>query len=120
MDFFKTTCISIIINTGGINWQKCIYLQYICLMYRIKEIVKNQGLTLRELAKKIEVAPNTLSRIINGENTTVDMLQKIASGLEVDIKDLFSGSSHTVQLILNNELKTFGSLEEFKRYVVRM
>ncbi|MCB0374918.1 MAG: helix-turn-helix transcriptional regulator [Sinomicrobium sp.] len=89
-------------------------------MYRIKEITKQQNLTLKKLAKKIDVAPNTLSRINNGENTTVDMLQKIANGLGVEIKDLFSGTSETIRLIVNDELKVFQSLDEFKSYVERM
>ncbi len=89
-------------------------------MYRIKEIAKRQNLTLKELAQQIGVAPNTLSRIINGENTTVDMLQKIANGLGVEIKDLFSGTSKTIQLIINDELKVFQSLDEFKSYVEQM
>ncbi len=89
-------------------------------MHRIKEIAKRQNLTLKELAQQIGVAPNTLSRIINGENTTVDMLQKIANGLGVEIKDLFSGTSKTIQLIINDELKVFQNLDEFKSYVEQM
>lgn len=58
-------------------------------MYTIKEIAKAQNVTLKELAQKIEMSPNTLSRIINGENTTVETLQRIAEVLKVGLRELF-------------------------------
>lgn len=86
-------------------------------MYRIKEIAKNQHTTLREIAEEINVAPNTLSRILKGENTTVEMLQKIASVLNVSIKDLFENSNKISYLIVNNELKTFEGIQDLKAFV---
>ncbi|MFX0555816.1 helix-turn-helix domain-containing protein [Maribacter sp. CXY002] len=58
-------------------------------MYTIKEIAKAQNITLKDLAQQINVAPNTLSRIINGENTTVETLLRIAKVLNVDLRELF-------------------------------
>lgn len=88
-------------------------------MYRIKRIAKKQRTTLKDVANRIGVAPNTLSRIINGENTTVDTLLKIAEVLNVDIKDLFQSSkdTDTIHLIVNNKLHTFYSGSELKKFV---
>lgn len=89
------------------------------IMYRIKEIAKKQRITLREIAFKINLAPNTLSRIINGENTTIDTLLKIAHVLDVDVKDLFQSSkdTDTIYLIVNNKLHTFTGGSELKKFV---
>ncbi len=84
-------------------------------MLRIKEVIKSKGMTSQEVAEKMGISPPALSRALNG-NTTIDTLQKIADALEVDIADFFVKSSDNIQLIINNELHTFYSIEEFKRY----
>ena len=58
-------------------------------MLRIKEICKEKGLTVSDVAQKLGILQPSLSRIINGYNTTTDTLQKIADVLEVQIPDLF-------------------------------
>jgi len=58
-------------------------------MLRVKEIAKEKGLSIADVAKKIGVQPPALSRIINGSNTTTDSLQKIAEALGVSISELF-------------------------------
>ena len=55
---------------------------------RIKEVIKEKGLTVKEVAEKMGIQPPSLSRAIN-ENTTVDMLNKIAAALNVPITELF-------------------------------
>ena len=57
-------------------------------MLRIKEIIKEKGLTVKEVAEKMGIQPPSLSRAIN-ENTTVEMLNRIAIALEVPISELF-------------------------------
>ena len=53
----------------------------------VTELTK-QDLTLKELAKKIDVNRVTLSRIKNGKPCRDDIAYKIANGLGVSIKDL--------------------------------
>ena len=55
---------------------------------RIKEILKEKGITQKELAEIIGVAEISLSRSING-NPSLDTLNKIALALNVPISDLF-------------------------------
>ena len=55
---------------------------------RIKEIIKNKGLTMQEFADKLGIARVNLTKTING-NPTVETLQKIADALNVDFIELF-------------------------------
>lgn len=57
----------------------------------VKEVCKEKGLTIQDLADKMEMKRESLSRAING-NPTLETLEKIASALEVDITELFGPS----------------------------
>lgn len=56
---------------------------------RIKEVIREKGLSVAKVAELMEVQQTSLSRIINGGNTTVEMLEKIAKALDVEIVELF-------------------------------
>lgn len=57
---------------------------------RIKEIVKEKGITLNELAVRVDITQVSISRIVNGvAKPSLDTLQKIAEALDVHISDLF-------------------------------
>jgi len=56
---------------------------------RVKEICREKGLTVANIASRMGILPPALSRIINGSNTTTDSLQKIADALGVHISELF-------------------------------
>lgn len=58
----------------------------------VKEICKKKGLTIQDLADKMEMKRESLSRAING-NPTLETLEKIAFALGVDISELFTPSS---------------------------
>ncbi len=55
----------------------------------VKEICKKKGLTIQDLADKMEMKRESLSRAING-NPTLETLEKIAFALGVDISELFT------------------------------
>ena len=55
---------------------------------RIKELCKERGITQKELADKLGVSEVTLSRATNG-NTSLQLLEKIASALGVSVSELF-------------------------------
>lgn len=58
---------------------------------RIKELREKQGFTQEKLAELINIDSRTLSRIETGKNfTTLETLEKIASVIDVEIKDLFA------------------------------
>jgi transcriptional regulator with XRE-family HTH domain len=59
--------------------------------YRIKEICKEQGITLSELADRIEMKSANLSvSLSEKENPTITTLMKIANALGVPFSDLFT------------------------------
>lgn len=55
---------------------------------RVKEICKEQGITIGELADRMQMVRESLSRAING-NPTLETLEKIANALGVPITELF-------------------------------
>lgn len=58
---------------------------------RIKDVCKEKGITVSQLAEKMGIKQESLSRAING-NPTLETLEKIANALEVDITELFASS----------------------------
>lgn len=56
---------------------------------RIKQAIKESGSSVGELAQKMGVARQTISRQINGANITVETVQKIADALGVPVGQLF-------------------------------
>lgn len=56
---------------------------------RIKQAIKESGSSVGELAQKMGVARQTISRQINGANITVETVQKIADALCVPVGQLF-------------------------------
>lgn len=55
---------------------------------RIKEVIKEKGMTVQTLADKMGINRVGLSNHING-NPSVAILEKIATALEVPIQELF-------------------------------
>lgn len=56
---------------------------------RIKEVLKEKGVTAKELAVRIGVSQPAMSFAING-NPTAETLTKIASALGVSVPELFA------------------------------
>ena len=51
-------------------------------------LCRKQGITMRQLADKMQIAPESLSRAING-NPTLSTIQSIAQNLNVEVSSLF-------------------------------
>ncbi len=68
---------------------------------RIKEIIKEEGLTVYEVAERMNIKAPSLSRAING-NPTKEMLQRIADALEVHISELFVKPDKSASIICPN------------------
>lgn len=62
---------------------------------RIKQAIKESGSSVGELAQKMGVARQTISRQINGANITVETVQKIADALGVPVAQLFDKKQPT-------------------------
>ena len=59
------------------------------LEFRIKDVARIKGVTMKELSEMLGVTPSYLSRI-NGKriNPSVDLLQKIAEALNVPVHQI--------------------------------
>lgn len=55
---------------------------------RIKEVIKEKGLTVGAVASRMGVVPQALSRVING-NPTVEMVERVAAAIGVPASELF-------------------------------
>lgn len=55
---------------------------------RIKELLKEKGISQKELADKLGITVVGMSKILNG-NPKIDTLEKIASTLEIELWELF-------------------------------
>ena len=61
------------------------------LSLSLRMLCRKQGITMRQLAEKMQIAPESLSRAING-NPQLSTIQSIASNLNVEVADLFNNS----------------------------
>lgn len=63
-------------------------------MLQVKNICKQQGITLKELAERMDVSPETVTRMLseNG-NPTLASLINIAKALNVEVYELFDNFS---------------------------
>lgn len=56
--------------------------------YRIKELCKEKGILVKELAERIGITDIGLRQSLNG-NPTIGTLEKIAAALDVEVTELF-------------------------------
>ncbi len=88
-------------------------------MLNVQKIMKQKGVSRKDLANKLGINPVSVSRIING-NPTVETLQKIANALDVTVPELFapqSESNFTALIDNEGELRRFDSADELKRFL---
>ena len=57
---------------------------------RVKEILKERGIKMKDLADLIQVAPETMTRALKG-NPQFSTLKSIADVLGVSVRELFKG-----------------------------
>jgi len=87
---------------------------------RVKEICKERGWTLRQLAEKMGIAPETLTRSVSDNaNPTLATLKHIANALEIEIGELFVSSKTTNHICghieVDGEIYSIKSVSELER-----
>ena len=72
---------------------------------RIKEVIKEKGLSVQELADRMGISRVGLSQHING-NPSVEVVGRIAEALEVEEWELFKSKSEIVEEITEEAKNT--------------
>lgn len=88
---------------------------------RIKEVIKEKGMTVQTLAEKMGINRVGLSNHING-NPSVAILEKIAAALEVPIQELFEKKQEEIingYIEIGNEIFKITSLQDVKNIINR-
>lgn len=60
---------------------------------KVKDLIKQKGMTMQQFAETLGVTRDTLTRNING-NPTLETLERIATALNVPITELFSAGTN--------------------------
>lgn len=86
---------------------------------RIKEILKEKGISQSELADRLGISHVGLSKSLNG-NPSIDRLKDIANVLNVDFTELFLPTEikkdPIAVVMLDGKIKTFYNIAELKAY----
>ena len=84
----------------------------------MKELCSERGITIKQLAEKMKIAPESLSRAING-NPQLSTIRKISDALGVSVTDLFDRSEDELLAIVVCAGKTYTATtkEELKKIV---
>ena len=90
---------------------------------RVKEILKQRGMKMYELADKLDIAPESLTRALQ-RNPQYTTLKAIADTLGLSVRDLFRGGDSQVSnnemrgcIFYNGEMYTFNSRKEIEKFL---
>ena len=83
---------------------------------RIKDICREQGIMLKDLAKQLGLTEVGLSKSING-NPTIGRLEEIANALGVPVTELFDKSSDEVvgDVLIGKDTHVINSKDDIKK-----
>ena len=94
---------------------------------RIKEVCKEKGITLEDLAKKLGILRTSLSQALSRNSFSTDKLNDIATALEVPIWQLFASPEEVVGskdkfLIVENGTRLYhaDTIEELENIVTKI
>ena len=83
------------------------------MILRIKEVMKEKGISRNEVAEKVEVSPATISNICTEKSyPSIPLLTKLADVLNVDIRELListkPGKIEEAKKLIEDGLKKLG------------
>lgn len=82
---------------------------------RIKELCKQKGITLSEVAQKAGIARETLSRQVSG-NPTLKTLTEVAKALDIPVHQLFNDSALiTGSVRIGNQVHLIDSVQDIEK-----
>ncbi len=85
---------------------------------RVKELAKQQGITLQELADRMNINRVNLSASIHG-NPTINQLEKIANALGVTVNELLPLPSDEVRgyIEIKGKIIKVTSIDDLKKII---
>lgn len=90
---------------------------------RVKEILKERGMKMYELAETMGIAPESLTRALQ-RNPQYSTLKTIADTLGVSVRDLFKGDDTQASnnemrgcIFYGGEMYTFNSRKEIEKFL---
>ena len=90
---------------------------------RVKEILKERGMKMYELAETMGIAPESLTRALQ-RNPQYSTLKTIANTLGLSVRDLFKGDDTQASnnemrgcIFYNGEMHTFNNREEIEKFL---
>lgn len=89
------------------------------LSNRVKELCRQRGIQLKDLAQKMGIAPESLSRAING-NPQLSTISSIAVNLGIPISELFVVKEQiplNAIIVCKDKTYTAQTLSELKLYM---
>ncbi len=82
---------------------------------RLKELLKEKGITGKVLAEKVDLSETAMSNIVKGQSLPrQEVLLKIAQTLDVDIRELFHPTKEN-STTLEDIQKAIDTLESLKK-----
>ena len=86
---------------------------------RVKEICKAQKITQKELADRMGMLPESLTRILADGNPKMSTLQNMAKALNVNIGDLFDNELDEKKISgyieIDDKIYKISSIEDFEK-----
>ena len=89
---------------------------------RVKEILKERGMKMKELAEMMKIAPETLTRALQN-NPQYKTLKTIADTLGLSVRDLFKDTNEEKNkemrgcIFYNNEMFAFSNRNELEEFL---
>jgi transcriptional regulator with XRE-family HTH domain len=86
---------------------------------RVKEICRSQKITQKELADRMGILPESLTRILGDGNPTMKTIQNLARSLNVNIAELFDEEKVEKKINgyveIDNVIHKIASIKDFEK-----
>ena len=90
---------------------------------RVKDILKERGIKMKELAGQIGITPESLTRALQ-RNPQYSTLKSIAQALDVSVRDLLKGDNDPMPnkemrgcIFYNDEMFTFNCRKDLENFL---
>ena len=91
---------------------------------RVKDILKERGIKMKDLAEQIHIAPETLTRALKG-NPQYSTLKSIADILGISVRELFNDNSVSTEnkymcgcIFYGGKMFTFNNYAEMEKFLI--